>query len=449
MNKVYLVIFTSCLFVSMRAFAQINQSNLLQEDLSYSDQSQHEKATKNVEISVIEDDDAEILVDNIYIGRGHVITEISLGKHIITAQKENCNKREQEYEITKEGANQILIDAPVPLKAYIIVNSTPSGALIYVDKKYTKQTTPAKIAIMEGNHEITVSLDKYADERTNISILEYQTKDVSFELKKSIKTSFTSNYPNVSLYVDGDSVGVMPISIELSPASHTVTAYKYGYKGKSITIEPSIENNTFNVEVKALNNNKVSKVQNEHYNSGKIKIDWFSIGVHAGHYVGLDASAFDMKFNWFELRPCVWTLEMNLLKNKLDRNDAAKTYVMLDGKDYYKVYTPKSGFRVSYCPQILFHIPIGVVDMYFGGGPLIAWSKNKWKEETVNQYGLPSSDYEYTDSKPSSNRTKDKLWFTAELGVDWSATDVSDILIFIRYENGIYGGVCWRLGNTF
>jgi len=433
----------------MGALAQINQSNLLQNNLSFSEHSQQEETTRIVEISVVGDEEAEILVDNAYVGKGYVVKAISLGKHIITAQKDNCNKREQEYEVTKDGSGQILIDAPVPLKAYINVSSTPSGALIYIDKKYTNQTTPSKIAVVEGDHEITVSLDKYTDEHTIISILEYQTKDVNFELQRYIKTSFTSNYPNVSLYVDGDSIGVMPISIELSPMPHIVTAYKYGYKGKSTTIEPSIENSAFNLEVKVLSNNKLSKVQKEHYNSGKIKIDWFSIGFHAGHYLGGDASALDMKFNWFEIRPCVWTLEMNLLKNKLDRNDAAKTYVMPDGKDYYKVYTPKSGFRISYCPQILFHIPMGIMDMYLGGGPLIAWSKNEWKEETVNQYSLPSSDYEYTDSNPLSNRTKDKLWFTAELGFDWSVSNVSDILVFVRYENGIYGGLCWRLGNTF
>lgn len=68
--------------------------------------------------------------------------------------------------------------------AMLVLNTTPSGAVVYVDGEVVG-TTPIERPVLEGSHRIRVSLDGYVAEERELSFVNGARQDVELELKRT------------------------------------------------------------------------------------------------------------------------------------------------------------------------------------------------------------------------------------------------------------------------
>jgi hypothetical protein len=73
---------------------------------------------------------------------------------------------------------------PTPQTGSISVDSSPSGASIYIDGNYKGQTPTTLTDIAEGSHTITLKLTDYQDLSQNINVFAGQTSSISISLRE-------------------------------------------------------------------------------------------------------------------------------------------------------------------------------------------------------------------------------------------------------------------------
>ena len=76
---------------------------------------------------------------------------------------------------------------PIPAVGYITINSTPSGATIFINGNTTGEVTPLpSFMLATGNYVIQCKKDGYSNQSVNVTIVADQTTDVNMVLKPTI-----------------------------------------------------------------------------------------------------------------------------------------------------------------------------------------------------------------------------------------------------------------------
>ncbi len=189
-------------------------------------------------LTVDSDSDTDIYVDDEYKGKGKWTGRLSDGSHIFEARKTNHKPSKKSMDLVLGENKTITLDAPKPINGEIEINTTPMGAMIYIDGKNYGETPNYISDILIGEHELKLTKQGCAEIKKTINIKEGETLSVNEKLQTGKEISISTDQSGDKIYVDGNYIGTSPISSNLSYGSHEIKAEREG-KTVSKNIEVS------------------------------------------------------------------------------------------------------------------------------------------------------------------------------------------------------------------
>ena len=201
-----------------------------------------------VNVIVTTDSQSDIYVDDKYKGKGKWTGKLSDGPHAFEARKENHKPSNKSLELVLGETKTITLDAPKPINGSFEINSSPMGADIYIDGKHYGETPNYISEILIGEHELKLSKQGCSDLKKTIFIKDGETLVLNEKLQTGKEITITTDQSGDKIYVDGNYVGVSPITSNLSYGSHEIKAERNG-KTVSKTVNVA-QNGVSNVELK-------------------------------------------------------------------------------------------------------------------------------------------------------------------------------------------------------
>ncbi len=142
-----------------------------------------------------------------------------------------------------------------PKQGTVDLNSTPSGAMIWLDGSWIGKTTNYKNTLSEGYHYVKYYLQGYNSYEKEFYVPSGGYVNVSTVLTPSVqpvaKLYANSTPPGANVYLDGSFKGTSPISINnIQPGSHQLKFTMQGYQDLEQTVYfSSGENKTVNAQL--------------------------------------------------------------------------------------------------------------------------------------------------------------------------------------------------------
>jgi len=208
----------------------------------------------------------------------------------------------------------------------IQVVSTPSGAMVTLDRSRSANTPFTFTNIPVGTHEISVYMSGYQDWYMDVSVNKGQTAFVNAILQPIVTTgslSVSSSPSGAAVYVDNSYRGVTSTTVgNLVPGSHSVRLTKAGYQDWTGSVSISAGATTY------LNPTLLTNPQPQ-YATVSISSNPSGASVYGdGTYVGQTRSGSPLVFT--EVKPGVHTL----LLTKSGYQDYQTTQNVVAGQDY-------------------------------------------------------------------------------------------------------------------
>ena len=183
---------------------------------------------------------ADVYFDNSFVGESPVVVTVSTTgtpTHNIRITLAGYEEWVSTYNGNPQPGQTISINAQLTPSAQtgnIQVVSTPSGALVTLDRSRSANTPYTFTNIPVGTHEITIFLSGYQDFYTDVNVNNGQTAYINAVLQPTVTTgtlSVSSSPSGAAVYVDGSYRGVTSTSVgNLVPGSHSVRLTKAGYQ---------------------------------------------------------------------------------------------------------------------------------------------------------------------------------------------------------------------------
>ena len=171
---------------------------------------------------------ADIYVDEEYKGKEKWSGRLPDGAHIFEARKENHKKSVKTVNLVLGKNEAIALDAPTPINGEIDINTTPMGASIYIDGKHYGETPNYISDILIGTHELKLTKQGCSEIKKTITIKEGETLSVNEKLQTGKEISISTDKSGDKIYVDGNYVGISPITSTLSYGTHMIKAERNG-----------------------------------------------------------------------------------------------------------------------------------------------------------------------------------------------------------------------------
>lgn len=153
--------------------------------------------------------DADIYIDNKLIGRGRITYKVPYGQHRIECRKEGHTPSAKNVNFNAAmSGNTITLDAPTPIYGTLSVQSSPIGAMIYIDGNQVGTTPKTINNIIIGSHSVEVRHQGYLPMKKQVEIKKDQPQYITaqdFTLSKALrKVQVTLNTASdADIYVDG------------------------------------------------------------------------------------------------------------------------------------------------------------------------------------------------------------------------------------------------------
>lgn len=181
---------------------------------------------------------ASIYLDNIYEGETpRRIDSIPAGIHTLRLSKDGYRDYVQQVRIDAQQTANIQISLTPGYS--LTVNSTPRGAMVYIDGIF-KGITPVSTSITPGYHSVRLVLEGYLDYQDSIRVTGDTNLNISLQIGEGSLVVF-SEPSSADVYVDDKYYGRTPITIQKIPAGkRMVTVRLSGYADWSdeVVIEP-------------------------------------------------------------------------------------------------------------------------------------------------------------------------------------------------------------------
>ena len=177
-----------------------------------------------VNVTISTDSQSDIYVDEEYKGKGRWTGRLSDGSHIFEARKSNHRTSVKSMDLALGETNTITLDAPQPINGDIDINTSPMGAIIYIDGKNYGETPNYISDILIGEHELKLTKQGCAEVKKTIIIKEGETLSVNEKLQTGKEISISTYQSGDNIYVDGNYIGTSPLTSTLSYGSHEIKA---------------------------------------------------------------------------------------------------------------------------------------------------------------------------------------------------------------------------------
>jgi len=183
---------------------------------------------------------ADVYFDNSFVGESPVVVTVSTTgnpTHTIRITLAGYEEWVSTYNGNPQPGQTITINAQLTPSAQtgnIQVVSSPSGAMVTLDRSKTANTPYTFYNIPVGTHEITIYMSGYQDFYTDVNVNNGQTAYINAVLQPTVTTgtlSVSSSPSGAAVYVDGSYRGVTSTSVgNLVPGSHSVRLTLAGYQ---------------------------------------------------------------------------------------------------------------------------------------------------------------------------------------------------------------------------
>ena len=181
-----------------------------------------------VNVTINTDLQSDIYVDEELKGKGKWSGRLSEGAHLIEARKISHTSIFKEVNLTAGTTDVINVESPKPIYGYLEISSDPILADIYIDGKHCGQTPKVIYDLLIGEHELKLSKQGCAELKKTISIKEGETLSVNEKLQTGKEISISTDKSGDKIYVDGNYIGISPITSTLSYGTHTIKAERNG-----------------------------------------------------------------------------------------------------------------------------------------------------------------------------------------------------------------------------
>ena len=179
-------------------------------------------------LTVDSDSDSDIYVDEEYKGKGRWTGRLSDGEHIFEARKTGHKPSRKSVDLVLGENKTITLDTPTPINGTIDIDSSPMGATIYIDGKHYGETPNYISDILIGEHELKLTKQGCAEIKKTIIIKEGEALTINEKLQTGKEISISTDKSGDKIYVDGNYVGVSPLTTNLSYGSHEIKAEREG-----------------------------------------------------------------------------------------------------------------------------------------------------------------------------------------------------------------------------
>ena len=192
-----------------------------------------------VNVTISTDVQSDIYIDEEYKGKGSWSGRLSDGDHILEARKNNHKTSKKSATLVLGKTQNIQIDAPKPINGSLEINTTPMEADIYIDGNKYGETPNYISEILIGEHELKFIKQGCAELKKTIFVEEGKLLSINEILETGKEVSINTGQTGDLIYVDGEYVGISPVTINLPYGTHSIKATR----GKQIT--------TKDIEIKA------------------------------------------------------------------------------------------------------------------------------------------------------------------------------------------------------
>ena len=198
---------------------------------------------------------ASVIVDGESVGKTPLrdlpLTE---GEHQLRLEEARHLPVEQALQITGRSVRQQLQLQLAPAWAEVTVDSLPLGATILLDGEAVART-PATLEILQGEHQLMLQLQTYADWQQSLQIKASENLDLGkVTLQPAAGELALSSVPSsANVTLDGEFQGQTPLTLELSPdRAHRLAVFKPGYKRYNRSVQlPAAGSDTQTVTLQA------------------------------------------------------------------------------------------------------------------------------------------------------------------------------------------------------
>lgn len=189
-------------------------------------------------------DEAEIYSNGRLLGKGRISEDMMEGYYDIEVRLDHHKSVTKQIQVVA-GQSQNYTLNPIPKYGSLDIVSTPHDANITVDGKAYGKTPTTIESLLEGMHQIHISLEGYADYRSSVYVEEKETASISAILVNTTNINITSTNPNATLYIDGVEQGTASGIKMVSYGQHQIRLTANDWKDFNTTINVSDSQTSF------------------------------------------------------------------------------------------------------------------------------------------------------------------------------------------------------------
>ncbi|MBN2777653.1 MAG: PEGA domain-containing protein [Bacteroidales bacterium] len=208
-------------------------------------------------ITVVSNIEAQIYIDNEYVGDRYYEGKLIEGLHVVKIQAENFKTYTKELLIiaNKEYVVDKMLD---PKLGVISVQSEPLGASIFIDGEFVGTTPKFVRDVFVGSRELSIEKVGYATHRENITVEYDKTKEFVFKLRPASRFIISTEPEGAELYINNVLIGQTPFEFDLDYTKHNkIKIVKHGYHTiyDEFPAHSELKSKSYNLEKLALVNN--------------------------------------------------------------------------------------------------------------------------------------------------------------------------------------------------
>ena len=138
-----------------------------------------------VSVVITAESQSDIYVDEEYKGRGAWSGRLSEGAHLFEARRENHKASSEKVTLVMGETAEITLDEPTPINGSLDINTSPMGAMIYIDGKDYGETPNFISEILIGKHELRLVKANHSELKKTITVKEGETLSINEKLQQS------------------------------------------------------------------------------------------------------------------------------------------------------------------------------------------------------------------------------------------------------------------------
>lgn len=180
---------------------------------------------------------AKLMIDNreYTVTNGTFRYDLGAGKHNFTLEADYYHPYTGEFLLDRKSETK---DVKVEMKRKVVglsVSTAPAGADVYIDSKKVGTTPIADYQMPAGRHELTIQKKNYKTVLHSFEAKGDEPVSFSETMNQFIPITITSN-TKADIKLDGEDLGVLPVTIERPSGDYNVELHKWGYHDKNTTL---------------------------------------------------------------------------------------------------------------------------------------------------------------------------------------------------------------------